>query len=184
MFQMLNIILFIIPLLAAAEDYYQLLGVKKVAKWTDQFSKASVQSLNSSIFSQYVSMWHCWQISKHAFHVSYMFNCSATPNVFDANNRDTRKCKPEPGKSNLQRFFSFVFSECRQPGDPKGVQEAGSEAAPGQERRRGWTFADLGFSFLKTLGSHGFLWFQDAHEKFLKINRAYEVLKDEEARKK
>ena len=79
MFQMLNIFLLIIPLLAAAEDYYQLLGVKKVAKWTDQFSKASVQSLNSSIFSQYVSMWHCWQISKHAFHVSYMFNCSATP---------------------------------------------------------------------------------------------------------
>ena len=32
MFQMLNIFLFIIPLLAAAEDYYQLLGVKKVAK--------------------------------------------------------------------------------------------------------------------------------------------------------
>ena len=32
MFQMLNIFLFIIPLLAAAaEDYYQLLGVKKVA---------------------------------------------------------------------------------------------------------------------------------------------------------
>ena len=39
MFQMLNIFLFIIPLLAAAaEDYYQLLGVKKVAKWTDHYS--------------------------------------------------------------------------------------------------------------------------------------------------
>ena len=35
------------------------------------------------------------------------------------------------------KVFTFVLSECRQPGDPKGVQEAGSEAASGQERRRG-----------------------------------------------
>ena len=108
MFQMLNIILFIIPLLAAAEDYYQLLGVKKVAKWTDQFSKASVQSLNSSIFSQYVSMWHCWQISKHAFHVSYMFNCSATPNAFDVNNKETRKCKPGPDLLPANQIWKFL----------------------------------------------------------------------------
>ena len=37
----------------------------------------------------------------------------------------------------FNKVFSFVLSECRQPGDPKGIQEAGSEAAPGQERRRG-----------------------------------------------
>ena len=58
-------------------------------------------------------MWHCWQISKHAFHVSYMFNCSATPNAFDANNRETIKCKPGPGESNLQR--SFYFCSLRMP---------------------------------------------------------------------
>ena len=84
-------------------------------------------------------MWHCWQISKHVFPVSYMFNRSATPNAFDANNRETRKCKPGPGESNLQRplkkVFTIFLSECRQPGDSKGVQEAGSEAAPGQKRR-------------------------------------------------
>ena len=119
MFQMLNIILFIIPLLAAAEDYYQLLGVKKVAnELIITTFQTSVPSLNSSIFSLYVSLWHCCQISKHAYHVSTMFNCSATPNTFDANNRVTRKCKPWPdllptSETRSELCKSFYFCSLR-----------------------------------------------------------------------
>ena len=63
-------------------------------------------------------MWHCWQISKHAFHVSYMFNCSATPTTFDANNRVTRKCKPWPdllptSETRSELCKSFYFCSLR-----------------------------------------------------------------------
>ena len=167
MFQMLNIFLFIIPLLAAAEDYYQLLGVKKVAKWPDHYSFPKL------LFNRWIVPFSPCGIAGKSQSMHLMSaTCSATSNAFDANNRETRKCKPGPGESNLQRslkkFFSFVLSECRQPGDPKGVQEAGSEAAPGQKRRRGWTFDDLSFSFGKRWDLMEFCGFRTRMKSFWK----------------
>ena len=50
--------------------------------------------------------------------------CSATSNAFDANNRETRKCKPGPGESNLQRSLKKFFLLFSQNADNREIRKA------------------------------------------------------------
>ena len=105
-----------------------------------QFSKTSVQSLNSSIFSMWqlallANLKACISCQLHV--LQHLTHLMPRTEIQENANLDLLYCQLIKFAKIFNKVFSFVLSECRQPGDPKGVQEAGSEAAPGQKRRRG-----------------------------------------------
>ena len=161
MFQMLNIFLFIIPLLAAAaEDYYQLLGVKKVAKWTDHYNFPKL------LFNRWIVPFSLCGIAGKSQSMHFM---SATCSIVQQPLTHLMPTTERQENANLDLenqickdlWKSFFFCPLRMPTTGRFERLSRSwlwscTRTKTTPRLNFWRFK---FQFWKTLRSHGVLWF-------------------------